>query len=65
MAKLDINFVRKQFPAFQSADLKGQGFFENAGGSYTCGPVIDKADPFLHTSKSTALWCLQSFPIGG
>lgn len=41
-ALLDIEFVRSQFPAFAEATLKGQAFFENAGGSYTCAPVIER-----------------------
>ncbi len=39
---LDIAWVRAQFPAFAAAPLQGQAFFENAGGSYTCAPVIDR-----------------------
>lgn len=39
---LDTEFVRGQFPAFSEPSLQGQAFFENAGGSYTCGPVIDR-----------------------
>ena len=37
---LDREFVRRQFPAFSEPSLRGQAFFENAGGSYACGPVI-------------------------
>ena len=39
---LDVDFVRAQFPAFSEPSLQGQAFFENAGGSYTCQPVIDR-----------------------
>lgn len=39
---LDIDFVRSNFPAFSEPSLEGQAFFENAGGSYTCGQVIDR-----------------------
>ncbi len=39
---LDIDYVRAQFPAFGEPSLQGQAFFENAGGSYTCKPVIDR-----------------------
>ena len=39
---LDIDFVRAQFPAFDVDALKDQAFFENAGGSYACQPVIDR-----------------------
>jgi len=42
MSTLDIDFVRAQFPAFSEPSLQGQAFFENAGGSYTCKPVIDR-----------------------
>ena len=42
MTKLDLSFVRAQFPAFSQANLQGQAFFENAGGSYPCGAVVDR-----------------------
>ncbi len=40
--QLDCEFVRAQFPAFAEPSLKDQAFFESAGGSYTCKPVIDR-----------------------
>jgi cysteine desulfurase family protein (TIGR01976 family) len=48
---LDIDFVRGQFPAFSEASLQGQAFFENAGGSYTCQPVIDRLTRFYTQRK--------------
>jgi selenocysteine lyase/cysteine desulfurase len=51
MMQLDVNFVRSQFPAFQTAGLQGQAFFENAGGSYTCGQVIDRLTRFYTERK--------------
>ena len=48
---LDIDFVRKQFPAFSEASLEGQAFFENAGGSYTCRPVIERLFRYYHQRK--------------
>ena len=48
---LDIDFVRAQFPAFTEESLKGQAFFENAGGSYTCGPVIDRLERYYRQRK--------------
>jgi cysteine desulfurase family protein (TIGR01976 family) len=48
---LDIDWVRGQFPAFREASLQGQAFFENAGGSYTCAPVIDRLTRFYHQRK--------------
>ncbi|WP_377188408.1 aminotransferase class V-fold PLP-dependent enzyme [Ruegeria meonggei] len=51
MSTLDINFVRSQFPAFQEPSLQGQAFFENAGGSYTCKPVLDRLTRFYTQRK--------------
>ena len=41
---LDLDFVRRQFPAFSEPSLKGTAFFENAGGSYMCRQVMDQLD---------------------
>ncbi len=49
--QLDIDFVRGQFPAFAETSLQGQAFFENAGGSYTCKPVIDRLTRYYHSRK--------------
>jgi selenocysteine lyase/cysteine desulfurase len=38
----DLAYIRAQFPAFAEPGLQGQAFFENAGGSYVCQPVIDR-----------------------
>ncbi|WP_171174409.1 MULTISPECIES: aminotransferase class V-fold PLP-dependent enzyme [unclassified Ruegeria] len=51
MSSLDIDFVRAQFPAFSEPSLQGQAFFENAGGSYTCQPVIDRLTRFYTQRK--------------
>ncbi|MFP7675181.1 aminotransferase class V-fold PLP-dependent enzyme [Marivita sp. S0852] len=48
---LDIDFVRAQFPAFSEPSLQGQAFFENAGGSFTCAPVIDRLTRFYRERK--------------
>jgi selenocysteine lyase/cysteine desulfurase len=48
---LDIDFVRAQFPAFSEPSLKGRAFFENAGGSYACAPVIDRLTRFYRERK--------------
>ena len=50
-ANLDIDFVRRQFPAFDEPSLVGQAFFENAGGSYTCRQVIDRLHRFYTQRK--------------
>jgi len=51
MAHLDIDFIRSQFPAFAEAPLQGQAFFENAGGSYTCGAVIERLTRYYKQRK--------------
>ena len=50
MTSLDLDFIRSQFPAFQQENLKGQAF-ENAGGSYMCGQVIQRFDRYFHERK--------------
>ena len=47
----DTDFVRAQFPAFSEPTLEGQAFFENAGGSYACGAVIDRLHEYYRRLK--------------
>jgi selenocysteine lyase/cysteine desulfurase len=49
--RLDLQFVRAQFPAFAEPSLQGQAFFENAGGSYACAPVIERLDTYYRRLK--------------
>ena len=49
--KLDVEFIRAQFPAFREPSLAGWAFFENAGGSYTCQQVIDRLLEFYTRTK--------------
>jgi cysteine desulfurase family protein (TIGR01976 family) len=51
MPTLDLAFVRSQFPAFAEPSLKDWAFFENAGGSYACGPVIERLNRFYRETK--------------
>ncbi|VAV96164.1 Cysteine desulfurase [hydrothermal vent metagenome] len=51
MTTLDIDFVRAQFPAFEQENLRGWGFFENAGGSYACKQVIDRLTRYYRETK--------------
>jgi selenocysteine lyase/cysteine desulfurase len=48
---LDLEFVRRQFPAFAEPSLQGQAFFENAGGSYACAPVISRLNEYYRRLK--------------
>ncbi len=49
--KLDIDYVRSQFPAFNDPLSKDWSFFENAGGSYVPQNVIDKLTQFMTSTK--------------
>ncbi len=49
--KLDIDYVRSQFPAFKDPLSKDWSFFENAGGSYVPKNVIDKLTEFMISTK--------------
>ena len=51
MPSLDLTFVRNQFPAFADPSLKDWAFFENAGGSYACGPVVERLNRFYRETK--------------
>ncbi len=43
--ELDINYVRKQFPVFDSKN--DNIFLENAGGSYVPISVIERLNSFM------------------
>jgi selenocysteine lyase/cysteine desulfurase len=49
--KLDLEFIRAQFPAFSEPTLDGWAFFENAGGSYPCKQFIDRLTDFYLKNK--------------
>ncbi len=48
---LDPKRIRALFPAFSQTSLQGQAFFENAGGSYTCQPVLDRLNAYYRQTK--------------
>lgn len=48
---LDPARIRALFPAFAEPSLKGQAFFENAGGSYTSKAVLDRLEHFYRATK--------------
>ena len=49
--KLDVNFIRSQFPAFTEPTLQGWAHFENAGGSYPCIQVVNRLTDFYMKNK--------------
>lgn len=63
--ELDTEFVRRQFPAFAVPALRGQAFFENAGGSYTCGAVIDRLTRFYTERKVQPYAPYAASQLGG
>jgi selenocysteine lyase/cysteine desulfurase len=48
---LDPVRLRANFPAFSEPSLKGQAFFENAGGSYMARQVIERLDAYIRQTK--------------
>jgi len=62
---LDVDFVRAQFPAFAEPSLAGQAFFENAGGSFTCQPVIDRLMRFYTQRKVQPYAPYAASTLGG
>ncbi len=65
MTDLDLEHVRRQFPAFSEPGLAGQAFFENAGGSYTCKPVLERLFRFYHQRKVQPYAPYEASRLGG
>lgn len=65
MTRLDTDFVRAQFPALSDPELQGQIFFENAGGSYTCQPVIERLTRFYHSRKVQPYGAYRASELAG
>ncbi len=63
--QLDLEFVRAQFPAFSEPSLAGQAFFENAGGSYACAPVIERLERFYRQRKVQPYGPYEASRLGG
>ena len=51
MQKLDVDYVREQFPAFTDPLSSKWSFFENAGGSYVPTNVIERLNHFMTSTK--------------
>jgi cysteine desulfurase family protein (TIGR01976 family) len=49
--RFDYEFARRQFPAFAEPTLRDQAFFENAGGSYACAPVLRRLEEYYRRLK--------------
>jgi cysteine desulfurase family protein (TIGR01976 family) len=65
MTELDINFVRSQFPAFSEPSLQGFAHFENAGGSYACGQVVERLHRYYRETKVQPYYGFEPSRIAG
>jgi len=65
MPKLDVDFTRSRFPAFAEPSLQGQAFFENAGGSYTSAPVIERLTRYYHQRKVQPYYPFEASRLAG
>jgi cysteine desulfurase family protein (TIGR01976 family) len=63
--KLDLDFVRRQFPAFSEASLANQAFFENAGGSYACAPVVSRLGEYYRRLKVQPYYAFRASTEAG
>lgn len=63
--KLDLEFVRSQFPAFSEPTLKGWAFFENAGGSYPCIQFINRLTDFYMKNKVQVYYPYPASTLAG
>lgn len=63
--KLDLGFVRSQFPAFAEPSLERFAHFENAGGSYACGQVVDWLNRFYRQTKVQPYYDFPASRTGG
>ncbi|WP_109464227.1 aminotransferase class V-fold PLP-dependent enzyme [Albibacillus kandeliae] len=62
---LDSDFVRSQFPAFSQDATAEIANFENAGGSYACGFVIDRLTRFYTERKTQPYGPASPSRLGG
>ena len=65
MAQFDLDYIRRQFPAFRTPSLIGQAFFENAGGSYMCQPVINRFQRYFEQRKVQPYYAFEASKEAG
>jgi selenocysteine lyase/cysteine desulfurase len=63
--KFDLDFVRRQFPAFSEPTLERQAFFENAGGSYPCGAVVSRLHEYYRRLKVQPYYAFRASSEAG
>ena len=65
MTKLDVDFVRKQFPSFKFPEVSGNGFFENAGGSFMSYQVMERLNRYHSQRRVQPYWIFNSSKLAG
>lgn len=63
--QLDISFVRSCFPTFAEPLAAKTAFFENAGGSYVTGAVLDKLMHFYRANKVQPYGASEILKVAG
>ena len=63
--QLDLEYVRRQFPAFDEPSLRGQAFFENAGGSFACRQAIWRLSRYYRERKVQPYGVHPASRVGG
>jgi cysteine desulfurase family protein (TIGR01976 family) len=65
MTTLDLDFVRREFPAFAEPSLAGFAHFENAGGSYACRQAIAWLERYYRQTKVQPYYAFAPSKIAG
>jgi len=65
MTRLDLDFIRGQFPAFSEPSLEGFAHFENAGGSYACRQTIEWLDRYYRQTKVQPYYDFPASRVAG
>lgn len=65
MTRLDLSFVRSQFPAFAEPSLAGFAHFENAGGSFASGQTIEALDRYYRRTKVQPYYSFEPSATAG
>jgi len=65
MTKLDLDFVRAQFPAFSEPSLEGVAHFENAGGTFACKQMIETLDHYYRQTKVQPYYGFEASRLAG
>ncbi|MEX1994484.1 MAG: aminotransferase class V-fold PLP-dependent enzyme [Steroidobacteraceae bacterium] len=65
MSKLDLDFVRAQFPAFSEPTLAGFSHFENAGGSFACRQAVEWLERYYRQTKLQPYYAFAPSTLAG